>query len=450
MNIFRHHLLSICALSLLCVAIPTVRPAHAEDEPAPNGKPKRSAKAAKAEVVERLSLDAAIAKALAQSPRLQAFRSAVSAAAGERRQAGARQNPEVSFSKENFAAGPAYKVLSPGQDVYGISQLVEIGGKISARKEVADKGLEIATLDHQAAALDLIRDVTVAYAEAVAAEQNVRLAAEQKSLSEEVFKSVSTRVNAAAAPLIQKTRSDVERHAAAVALGTAKREHDIALKYLAMLLGEGAGGFTLDPEAFYTIDEPEIPATEDGLKAGPDLRRQASLQDQAKARLDLEKANAIPDPRIGAGLTRIPSANGQALLVGVSLPIPVLNGNRGNIQRARSDVSRAEQDSRQVELQLGSELTRASRQQENAYLQATTLKHEILPSAQQAFALAREGYELGRFPYLEVLDAQRSLFDVKKQHISASKDYHIARAAVERLTAAQLPKLQKAGESHVD
>lgn len=446
MKILRHHLLSVCALALLGAACLPAFAAQAGGETATEGKPKTARKASG----ERLSLEAAIAKALLQSPRLQAFRSAVSAAEGESRQAGARQNPEVSYSKENFAAGAAYKVVSPAQDVYGVSQLVEIGGKITARKEVADKGLEIASLNHQAATLDLIRDVTVAYAEAVAAEENVRLAAEQESLAQEVLAAVSTRVNAAAAPQIQKSRADVERHAASIALNTAKREQEIARKYLATLMGEVSGGFTLDSKAFFAIARPETSAVEESLKAGPDLRKQASLQDQAKARLDLEKANAIPDPRIAAGLTRIPSANGQALMVGVSLPIPVLNANRGNIQRARSDVSRAGQEARQAELLLGSELTRASQQLENAYLQATTLKTMILPSAQKAFALAREGYGLGRFPYLEVLDAQRSLFDVKRQHISASRDYHIARAAVERLTAAYLPKLQNTGELHVE
>lgn len=448
MNPPRHHLLSVCALTLVCASLSS-SPACARDKSAGADRDPAATASAKKEP-ERLSLDGAVARALAQSPRLQAFRSAVSAAAGERRQAGARQNPEVSYSKQNFAAGPAYKVLSPGQDVYGISQLVEIGGKISARQQVADKGLEIASLEHEAAALDLIRDVTVAYAEAVSAEENVRLAAEQKSLAEEVLKSVTTRVDAAAAPQIQKSRADVERHAASIAFDTAKRERDIAHKHLATLLGDPAGGFTLDSKAFFAVAKPEAPAAEASLKAAPDLRRQASLQDQARARLDLERTNAIPDPRIDAGVTRIPSANGQALMLGVSLPIPVLNANRGNIQRARSDVSRAEQEGRQAELLLGSDLTRATQQLENAYLQATTLKNKILPSAQKAFSLAREGYGLGRFPYLEVLDAQRSLFDVKRQHIAASRDYHIARAAVERLTATNLPKLQTIGEPHVD
>lgn len=448
MKLPRLNLISACALGFLCATTLSGGPAIAREKAPADGK--HTPAGAKKRATERLSLDDAVAKALLQSPRLQAFRSAVSAAAGERRQAGARQNPEVSYSKENFAAGNAYKVLSPGQDVYGVSQLLEVGGKISARQEVADKGFEIAGLEYQAAGLDLIRDVTVAYAEAVAAEEGVRLASEQKSLAEEVLESVSTRVDAAAAPLIQKSRADVERHAASVALDTARRERAIAHKHLAMLLGEEEGGFTLDSKAFFAIARPEVSAEGRTVSGNPDLLRQGSLKEQARARLDLERANAIPDPRIGAGLTRIPSAKDQAFTVGVSLPIPVLNANRGNIARARSDVARTEQESQQAGLLLGSELTRATERLENAYLQARTLKDKILPSAQKAFVLAREGYGLGRFPYLEVLDAQRSLFDVKRQHIAASLDYQTARAAVERLTAAHLPQLQKTGESHDD
>ncbi|GIW86340.1 MAG: divalent cation transporter [Isosphaeraceae bacterium] len=432
----------------LCAALAAAAPAGAQDKANEEGGNRPSVESASKKVAaDKLTLDEAIGRALAQSPRLQAFRSAVAAAKAERRQAGARQNPEVSFSKENFRAGAAYKVISPAQNVYGVSQLVEIGGKISARQDVADKGVEIAGLEHQAAALDLIRDVTVAYAEAVAAEQSVRLAGEQKALAEDVLKSVSTRVDAAAAPLIQKARADVEREAASVALDTAKRRRDITRKRLAVLLGEDKDNFAIDGESFFALSKPDEEAAVEKLTSGPDMLRLNSLEEQARSRYDLERANAIPDPRISAGLTRIPSAKDQALLVGVSLPIPVLNANRGNIERARTEVSRTEQENRNASLSLAADLNTAEQLLENAYLQASTFKNKILPSAQKAFALAREGYELGRFPYLEVLDAQRRLFEVKQQHIAALKDYHTARAIVERLTAAHLPKLTTTGET---
>lgn len=389
------------------------------------GKPERS----------KLTLDAAVDKALAQSPRLKGYESAIKAALGEERQASAFQNPEVSLSKENIRSGNAYRAISPPQNTVGVSQTLDIGGKISAREDIATKGVEIATLDRQAAKLDLIRDVTIAYAEAIAAEENFRLAAEQKSLAEDVLKSVSMRVGAAAAPLIQESRAEVERSAALIALNQAKREKEITRKKLAALMGDTALQATLDTKGFYAITKPTLSSLDEKLKSNPDLIKLESSLQQSKARVDLERANAIPNPTLNAGVVRLPSANSHALVVGLSLPIPVLNANRGNIEKARHELTRTELENRQSVLNLATDLTQAREWMDNAYLQARTLKTEVLPSAEKAFSLAREGYGLGRFPYLEVLDAQRSLFAVRQQQVAAIKEFHSAKSQVERLTA---------------
>ncbi|WP_158633328.1 TolC family protein [Tautonia sociabilis] len=384
---------------------------------------------------EAVTLDEAILRGLARSPRLKASQAAEAASRGERRQAGALLNPEVSFSKENFRAGKAYKVISPAQNVYGVSQRVEVGGKIASRERIAEEGVQIASLETRATALDLIRDITIAYAEAVAAEENVRLSAEQKELADDVLKSVSMRVEAAASPQIQRSRAEVERSAAAVALDGAKREREIARRALATLMGQVEADFKLDNKAFFTLSKPDAPEDPEGLKGNPDVLKLNPALEQSRARLELERANAIPDPLLSAGVIEIPSARDKAFVVGVSLPLPVFNANRGNIERARGELSRTEQENRRVALSLDADLARAGQQLENAYVQANTLKSRIIPSAQEAFSLAREGYGLGRFPYLEVLDAQRSLFAVKQQHIAALRQYHTARAVVERLTA---------------
>lgn len=392
------------------------------------------------------TLNEAITKALLQSPRLKGFNSGVSAAKGEQRQAGAWVNPEITYSLENVGGGSAYRAISPRQSSYGVSQLIEIGGKISARNHIARKGVEIASLEVRAAALDVIRDVTIAYVDIVAAEEHIRLATEQKALAEDVLKSVSARVDSAAAPLIQKSRAEVELSVAIIALDKATRERDITRKKLASLMGEETFMQSLDVESFFTITKPDYAYLEEKLKDNPDIIKLDSSLDQSKARLALERANAIPDPRINVGMIDIPSAQDQAFVVGVSLPIPVYNVNRGNIDKARGEINRTELDNRQQIFDMGAELTSVYEQMQNAYVQAETLNTHILPSAEKAFELARTGYGLGRFPYLEVLDAQRSLFGVKQQHIEAIREFHVAKAKVERLTALHLNIIQNTGE----
>lgn len=435
-------------LWLLCATILTSQPVFAQEAAKPEADSKPTAMAVEASKPSGFTLDDAIAKALSGSPRLKAFNSGVAAAKGELRQSNAWVNPEVGVEAENVAGKGAYKGFDSAEVTYGVTQEITIGGKISARENIAGKGLEIASLDEQAAMLDVIRDVTTAYAEAVAAEENVRLATEQKELAVDVLKSVSVRVGAAAAPLIQKSRAEVERSTATIALDKANRERDISRKKLAALMGEERFAATLDNTAFYAITKPELAALEDKLKANPDLVKLNSSLEQSKARLDLEQANAIPDPRLSVGVRDFRDSGDQAFVVGVSLPIPVFNANRGNIEKARHEVSRTEMDNRQMALNASAELTQAHERMENAYVQAQTLKTEILPSADKAFRLAREGYGLGRFPYLEVLDAQRSLFGVKQQQIEAIREFHTAKAQVERLTATRLSQLQKSGENH--
>ncbi len=436
-------------LWLLCVAILTSQPVFAQDTAKPEPENKLpAAVGGEPSIPKGFTLDEAIAKALAQSPRLKAFNIGVSAAKGERTQAGAWANPEVGVEAENVVGTGVYNGFDSAEVTYGLMQELSIGGKISAREKIAGKGVEIASLDEQAAMLDVIRDVTTAYAKVVAAEENIRLATEQKELAQDVLKSVSMRVGAAAAPLIQKSRAEVERSTATIALDRANRELGISRKKLAALMGEERFTLTLDSAAFYAITKPELAVLEEKLKDNPDLMKLNSNVEQSKARLNLEQANAIPDPRLSVGVRDFRGSGDQAFMVGVSFPIPLFNTNRGNIEKARHEVRHIEMENRQIALNASVELTQAHERMENAYMQAQTLKVEILPSADQALRLAREGYGLGRFPYLEVLDAQRSLFGVKQQQIEAIYEFHTAKAQVERLTATRLRQLPKSGENH--
>lgn len=397
---------------------------------------------------EAYSLDGLIAKALVDSPRLKGMAFAFEAAEGARDQAGVFPNPEVGVQAENIAGQGPYRGTDAAEITYGVSQLIELGGKISAREQIAGQGREVARLEYQGTALDVIRDVTIAYATAVAAAENVALATEQEELAGDVLKSVSVRVNAAAAPLIQKSRAEVEGAMARIARDRAQREREIALMNLAALLGMEGKEIRLEKTAFYVASREEQKAEVEALKATPDMVRLAHVREQSEARLALEKANAIPDPRVNVGMRDLRNTGDQAFVVGVSVPLPILNANGGNIRRAHGEVARTEQENRQAALVLATELNRAQEMLENAYLQAETLKKEILPSAGKAFSLAREGYGLGRFPYLEVLDAQRSLFSAKQQHIQALKEFHTAKAQVERLTAVHRDMIKAEGASH--
>jgi cobalt-zinc-cadmium efflux system outer membrane protein len=67
--------------------------------------------------------------------------------------------------------------------------------------------------------------------------------------------------------------------------------------------------------------------------------------------------------------------------------------------------------------------------------QVTAMRTSILPGAELAFDMAREGYTQGKFAYLDVLDAQRTWFEAKVQYVEVLSSYHQALAELNRLAS---------------
>jgi cobalt-zinc-cadmium efflux system outer membrane protein len=67
------------------------------------------------------------------------------------------------------------------------------------------------------------------------------------------------------------------------------------------------------------------------------------------------------------------------------------------------------------------------------------LREQILPAAEESFEAVNLGYRSGKFGFLEVLDTQRTLFEVRGQYVEALAAYHRAKAEVERVIGSPVP-----------
>ncbi len=86
-------------------------------------------------------------------------------------------------------------------------------------------------------------------------------------------------------------------------------------------------------------------------------------------------------------------------------------------------------------------LQSAHQEMVTAFDRATRLKSLVLPDGDKSFATADKAYQLGKLSYLEVLDAQRTLFDAQESYIDALASYHTAKALAERLLGKGLVSL---------
>ena len=93
------------------------------------------------------------------------------------------------------------------------------------------------------------------------------------------------------------------------------------------------------------------------------------------------------------------------------------NGEESEIEEGDATTLKLEWERRAAEVLVTTALNTAYQNLAAAHIEATTLKTQVLPGAQSAFEAVSRGYRLGKFGFLDVLDAQRTLFGAKAQYL---------------------------------
>ena len=165
----------------------------------------------------------------------------------------------------------------------------------------------------------------------------------------------------------------------------------------------------------------------------PDLLRWATEQQQRRAQLALERAKGELNFSISGGYKRLEEDNDDAFVVGVSIPLPVSDRNQGGKLEAAHRLARSVEEQRLAELQITQSFHTAYSELTTAYHQIEQIRSQILPASQQVFDAARMGYEQGKYEYLTLLDAQKSLFETRRNLLESLQAYHLARIEMDRL-----------------
>ena len=135
------------------------------------------------------------------------------------------------------------------------------------------------------------------------------------------------------------------------------------------------------------------------------------------------------------GFKRQEQTSDNAITFGISIPLQLFNRNQGAIARARSQLSRIQEERRAFELEMTQTLNEAYQGLMFSHSQVTAIKSELLPGARKAFEAVNEGYRFGKFGFLDALDSQKTLFRTRYLYLEALAAYHKAAAEVNRLTS---------------
>ena len=402
-------------ISSLAQAQPPVLPAHAASTP-DTGLPQAPA----------LTLDGAVQAALRHNPQLRAATAEFDASGGAVRQAGLAPNPVLGLEQEDTRAGTRTTTAQ-------LSQTLELGGKRAARVALAERAQDIAALDLLTRRSELRALTVQAFFDALTAQERLKVAQESLRIAGSGVEAAARRVTAGKVSPTEETRARVAQSSARIELRQAEAERSAALRALVALMGAADGSVQRLDGNLEQL--PAVPSAADiaaRLDDAPSVRRARLQVQQADAGYLLTRRQAVPDVTVGLGAKRAQELGRTQAVITVSVPLPFFDRNQGAQLEALRKRDAAQANAEVEALRLRSEVLQRADWLQARKDEVEILRREVLPGAQSAYEAARTGFELGKFSFLDALDAQRTWLQVRSQYFAAVAQVHRQAAEIER------------------
>lgn len=374
-----------------------------------------------------LTLAEAHALARTHNPELAQARLELQALQAAETQAGARPNPELGVLVEDTRSATRTTTVQWAQPL-------EMGAKRAARQAAAALAREQAGVALAAREADLIATVTATFHEVLGAQAQRLQADEALAIAARAAEAARKRLQAGKVPPLEVAKAQVAQAAAQADLAQADADLALARARLAALgIAAAPSAATAEGDATALPGVPDAQRLAEALPGAPALQLARLDIARRQALSDGERARRVPDLTVTVGAKREAETGRTLAVVGLSLPLPLADRNTGALLEALRREDQAREALNAATLKLQFDVTQALTRLRLSREQARRLADDALPTAQTAHDTALRGYELGKFSFLDVLDAQRTLAQLRRERLQHTTDAHRAAADLARL-----------------
>lgn len=348
---------------------------------------------------------------------------------GQQLQAASRPNPTLSGQVQDLRSQNRVTTIA-------ISQQLETADKRDKRMVAAGAAFDIAEVDIHIAQAEISAKTYAAFYQVLAAQQAQKLAQELLEIATTTKDTTTKRVLAGKISPVEETKAKVAEASLKIDLANSNQQLAISKQRLASLWAksEGQTDYVVVGELENLKELPKQSELMAQLADSPRLKKAALAIQEKQAISNIELSKQTPDVTVSLGAQRNEELGGiTQAMIGLSIPIPVFDKNQGNLLSAKAREYQSIDEKTALENQLQTELKDAYSRRQLQVEASNMYKQDILQGAQSAYEAARKGFEYGKFSFLEVLDAQRTLFQAKMQFIQTLTMAHIAEADIQRI-----------------
>lgn len=363
-----------------------------------------------------------VVQARANNPDLAASRERIIQARAQARAARAGLFPSIDASGGASRRVPGEGLGRNAFDAgFDAAYEVDLWGGTRADVSSAEATAQATAYQQDAAALSLSADVATTYFQVLSLNDRIASARRILDIAQRVQGLVETQEELGAASGLEVSRQRGAVASLRASIPTLERSRAETVNALAQLLGTAPSAVTVRAD---TLEAVRLPAIVPGLPSDlltrrPDLRAAEAALSAASADVAVARAAMLPAIRLTGG-----AGYSSAELSSLFTPAGFLASLAGGLTAPLFDAGRlaAQEDralsaERQAVEQYRSAIIAAFRDVEDALAGVRTLaeieaaRQDARDQAAQSYAIAEERYRVGRTDFLDLLDAQRTLFE---------------------------------------
>lgn len=371
------------------------------------------------------TLDQYLERAFRENPGLKAVRQEWQAAVERAQQAGALDDPQLSFEQFVEQKDVRWQVA--------LTQTIPVFGRRGIMKKEAAAEAEAARHEFEAARLDLYDRVSRAFYDYHLQGRSLAALEEHEQLLADLEMVTRSRYEAGATRFADVTKAQVERERTASEVAALRDARRVRSDQLAALLD-----LTVDGPLPWPKTSPSTPALPDnavlfGLieDLNPELKAAQARIENSRYAEKLAQRAAWPDLMLGAGVMSMPGMEGggdeydASLMVGITLPWwRGKNAARRREAAAMAESARNRKTDQRNALEV--ELRQAIVMHRDAARRIALFRDSLIPKAEQTYEVVRQDFVAGRTDFMDVVDAQRTLIDFRLLYERALVDLELA------------------------
>ena len=404
------------------------------------------AHAQNANIEPGLSLPSAITEALQNNPEIWAAKSKIESARARAGQSAYLEDPEVNLEAWGVPLNHPVRYRSANPLIVGVRQKLPFFGKLSLKGEIAGQEVRMFEEELRAKEQEIIAKVKAAYADYFMAGKGVEIYRELLDLIDHTTNAVQGLYQVGRAPQQDIIKALLERTELLNKLTWAEKDLTTSRAKLNTLMSRAPDSSLAPPAepAISPVDLRSPDLEKRAIAQRPDLRNLQSSITRAEKALELADRNRkYPDFMLGLQYWFAPDQNPRhmyAPMLTLSIPFsPWTKGKHDDeIKEALAERQVARANLAAMKNIALFEVKDVSVKLEAAMKSISLYRDGLLPQAEQAFQAAVAAYQTGGINFMTLLDAQRTIRDVRMGYYKALVDYEQSRADLEKTLGGEL------------